>query len=242
MKRYAATTSLLLLFSLVFTCGACDENFKSRGPQGELTKQDRAVSGFDAVDIGGAFEVIIKQGSQESLTVEAESGIIDKIKTEVSGHTLKIYTEKDCCWDTRNMAIYLTVKDIRYLEISGACELKSEGDIRLDNLEMEVSGASEITLNFALSKLDLNLSGASELSLSGSCDDVYMETSGASEIDAINFKAGSMTIDASGASDCKVNVTEDLKVDASGATSVRYTGSATVNSSTSGASSVKAMK
>jgi hypothetical protein len=242
MKKSAASALLLLLFSLILTCGACDENFKNPASHGALTKQERTVPGFDAVDIGGAFEVLFRQGSQESLTVEAEAGIIDKVKTEVSGHTLKIYTDKDCCWDSEKISIYLTVKDIKYLEISGACELKSEGDIRLENLEMEVSGASEITLNFALAKLDLNLSGASELTLSGSCDDVYMETSGASEIDALNFKVGSMTIDASGASDCKVNVTEDLKVDASGATSVRYTGSATVNSSTSGASSIKAMK
>jgi hypothetical protein len=242
MKRTTSIFSLMLLVLLVSIAGACNENFKTHVSKGELTKQDRTVSGFDAVDIGGAFEVIIKQGSQESLTVEAELGIIDKIKTEVSGHTLKIYTEKDCCWDAGKMAIYLTVKDIKYLEISGACELKSEGDIRLENLEMEVSGASEITLNFTLAKLDLNLSGASELTLSGSCDQVYMETSGASEIDALNFKVSSMTINASGASECKVNVTDDLQVDASGATSVRYTGNATVNSSSSGASSVKAMK
>ena len=242
MKRIIPTVVLLLGIAVLIIGAACTENARRSGPSGDAVKQDRTVSAFDAVDIGGAFKVVIKQGSQEAVTVEADADIIEKIITEVNGHTLKIYTEKDCCWDAHEMTIYLTVKDLNYMEISGACELKTEGELRLDNLEMEVSGASEMNLNLALNKLDMNVSGASEMNLSGSCDNVYMETSGASELDALNFKVSSMTIDASGASDCKVNVVDKLQVEASGATSVRYTGSATVSSNTSGASSIERMK
>jgi len=241
MKRFIPIIVFLLMVPVFFVGMACTENLNRRASGGDLTKQDRTVKDFDSVDIGGAFEVVLKQGSQEALTVEAEADMLEKIKTEVKGHTLKIYTDKNCCWDNHGMVIYLTVKELKYMEISGACELKTEGEMKLNDLEMEVSGASEMDLNLSLSKLDLDISGASEITLTGSCGQVYMDASGACELDALNFRVETMTIDGSGASECKVNVTKDLQVDASGATSVKYTGGASVHISTSGASSVNPM-
>lgn len=238
MKKTIGFITILILTAFTFISGSCIGNYEYVDP-GDLVKQDRPVSSFDALDIGGAFEIYLTQGSSESLVVEAGENVIDKIITEVQGKTLRITTEKGCCKNSGKMIIYVTFVDLNYTEISGACEMQNEGTLNLDKLKMEVSGAAEVDLNMELDKLELELSGASEYLLTGSCAEVYIDASGASEIEAKDFKVGTMTIDASGASDCKVYVTDELVVDASGATTVRYLGSPKVSVSKSGASSIK---
>jgi len=240
MKRDVVMLMSLMLASFLFISGACTGNFNPQvSGGGDPVKQERTVSGFDALEVGGAFEIFLTQGPKESLTIEADSDIIDMIVTEVRGNTLKIYTEKGCCKNVRKMAVYLTMTDVERIDISGACELENTGSLKLDNLEMEVSGASEMSLKMDVDKLELNLSGASELFLEGSCSQLYLDASGASEIEADQFLVGKMTIDASGASDCRVYVTDELVIEASGATTVRYAGNPKVTTSTSGASTVK---
>jgi hypothetical protein len=164
---------------------------------------------------------------------------MDKIITEMSGKTLRIYMERGCCKNPGKMAVYLTFVDLEFLDISGACELVNAGVLSLDNLEMDLSGASEITMNMELDKLEIDMSGASEIDFEGTCGQMYIDASGASELDAFNFRVTSMFLDASGASDCKVYVTEELQVDASGATSVRYKGNPRISLNESGVSSIR---
>jgi hypothetical protein len=238
MRKASLSLTAIVLLSISFISGACIGNYTYVDP-GDLVKEERAVSSFNSIEIGGAFEVILAQGNDESLVLEAGENIMDKIITEVTGKTLKIYTEKGCCRNPGRMAVYLTFVDLEFMGISGACELMNEGSISLDNLEMDLSGASEITMNMELDRLEMDLSGASEIDFEGSCGQVYIDASGASEMDALNFRVGSMFIDASGASDCKIYVTDELQVEASGATTVRYKGNPEVSSSESGVSTIK---
>jgi hypothetical protein len=238
MRKTSLSLTAIVLVTISFVSGACIGNYTYIDP-GDLVKEEREVSSFNSIEIGGAFEVILTQGDKEALFIEAGENIIDKILTEVSGNTLKVYTERGCCKNPGKMAIYLTFVDMELMDISGACELVNEGVLNLDYLEMDLSGASEISMNMDLEKLEMDLSGASEIDFEGSCGQVYIDASGASELDAFNFKVSSMFIDASGASDCKIYVTDELQIDASGATTVRYKGDPEISMSKSGVSSIK---
>ncbi len=240
MKKYIAIIAVMMGVSVSCAMGAISTNSLYSFP-GDPVKQDRSIQDFHALDVGGAFEVHLKQGSSESLVVEADADVVDKIITEVKDGVLKIYTEKGCCRNSGDMSIYLTFKELNSMEISGACDLENDGTLSFDKLKMEVSGASEIELKMSLDKLDLELSGASEIEFEGNCNDVYMDASGASEIDAEDFEVAKMIIDASGASEIKVFVTGELLIDGSGATSIRYKGSPKLTADKSGATSIKPM-
>jgi hypothetical protein len=62
--------------------------------------------------------------------------------------------------------------------------------------------------------------------------------SGASVLKAFDFAVSKAKVNASGASHCKVTVSDNLTVIASGASTVLYHGDPTVNSNVSGGSSV----
>src|ERR1700733_6299282 len=56
---------------------------------------DRHLSGFNAINVAGPFDVVITQGSNESVKVEAPHDVMDRILTEVNNGVLKIYSKHD---------------------------------------------------------------------------------------------------------------------------------------------------
>src|ERR1700761_5786598 len=55
--------------------------------------EDRHLSGFHAVEVGGPYDVKITQGNTESVRVEAPEDIMPHITTEVVDGVLKIYNK-----------------------------------------------------------------------------------------------------------------------------------------------------
>lgn len=231
--------SLFILFGLFTTlsngCWAVPEDRST----GNFIKQDRDVSNFTRLNVGGAFKVYLSQGDQEKLVIEADDNEINDIVTEVNGSTLKIYTKSD--WNSRyhDMTIWLTFKSLEDIEFSGAVEVTGEGTLNFNELDMNVSGAAEIEMAFKAEKFEAEFSGASEVDFSGNVKSGYLEMSGASDFDAQNLEFTDLNIDVSGASEAKVWVTGMLNIDASGASDIRYKGSPKISIDESGASSVK---
>jgi hypothetical protein len=237
-KRIITHCSLVVLLGLIATVSFGCMNHPNQRAE-NIIKEERAIGSFTKLEVGGAFTVILTQGAQEKLLVEADADEIKKIKTEVSGSTLKIYTESD--WDVNfhEMTIYLTFKTLEYMDFSGAVEVKCESELSFTNLEMDVSGAAEIDLAIEANEFDAEFSGASEIDFRGKVTTGYFELSGASEFDAENLEFQDLSVEVSGASEAKVWATGNLKIDASGASSIRYKGNPKISLDESGASSVK---
>ena len=237
MNKQVLTIVLSVVFGLAtFTSSGCMYMTGIDG-NGKVKKETRNVSSFDAIKIGGAFEVYLTQGN-ESLVVEADENLLDIITTEVRGGTLVISTDKNIK-NAEELNLYIGFKDLERIDISGAVELKADGRLKFDELDIEGSGASEIELDLTADRLSLDFSGASELDLAGSAGTCNIDISGASEIQAYDLELKDCTIDISGAGEAKLNVSDKLKASVSGAGSIRYEGNPSVDSRVSGAGSVR---
>ena len=62
----------------------------------DLETEERDVSGFDEIYFSGMGNLVIEQGDEESLIIEADDNIIDLIETEVRGGELHIKFRKFC--------------------------------------------------------------------------------------------------------------------------------------------------
>lgn len=205
---------------------------------GNVKKETRKVSSFDALNISSAFEVYLTQGNSESLVIEADDNLLDIIKTEVRGGVLKIYVDANIR-HSKTMKAYISFKMLNMIELSGACELYGENKFKLDNLELELSGASDIKMDFTANKVYLDLSGASDIEFKGSAQRMDIDASGATDLHALDFEVKECAVDASGACNIRVFVTDELSVDASGASTVRYKGNPGIEIDISGASSIR---
>ena len=67
-------TALLLVFALTlsFITISCVNGFTFEKGNGNITKQDRAVSHFNSMEVSGGYTIYLKQDSTQSLAVEAD--------------------------------------------------------------------------------------------------------------------------------------------------------------------------
>jgi carbon monoxide dehydrogenase subunit G len=236
------TLSAVLFFSLFIGISTLFAGCHLRGPAGDgnLTKQERKISSFNGIDIGGAFNVYLKQGDAEALTLEAESDILQYIRTEVKDGILNIDIKDHSFHQIGKINVYITIKGLKSVDLSGAVDLQTQNKLNLSDLSVDVSGAADLRVEMAVQKLSIEGSGASKMSFTGSASEINMDLSGASEIYAFDMPADNYSISMSGAGKAEINVTKKLIVEISGAGTIRYKGSpAEISQDLSGAGSIK---
>lgn len=188
---------------------------------GNYVTEKREVSNFKNVEVNNIFEVEIVAQKEFSIEVDADDNLLEFIKTEVSGDTLKI--ENDKKFSTKNrVKIRITTPDIENLDVSGASTIRI-ADLNNQSLKIDTSGASSVKVE-------------------GKTNRLVIDASGASRVDTKGLSASNVSVDASGASRANINVSEILNVDLSGASNVTYSGNpGEINKKTSGASSIRQM-
>jgi hypothetical protein len=220
MKTIKKQFKQMIAFVIIMILG-CNLSLFAQKDKGNVIIQDRNVADFTAIEIGNALEVILSQGSVQTVKVETNEGLQEFLKTEVSDGVLKV-SQTNKMKNPSKLMVYITVKDLNKISVNGASELKSETVIKSDKLELNSSGASEVTLELEVNELVSDFSGASEITLKGTASKHTITLSGASELKAGEFETKEMTINASGASDLEVNVKEKLSGQISGASSLKY--------------------
>jgi Putative auto-transporter adhesin, head GIN domain len=226
-----------VLFTIVILLASC--NVIGERGNGNVVRQERKVSDFNAIEVSGAFDVFLSLGSTQSVIVEADENLQPIIRAEVHNSTLKI-ENKEPIRDSKSLKVYITVTDLKKIELSGAVDLQSQNKLTLSELSIEISGATDANLDIAVQKLEVSSSGGSKLKFSGMANKVNMDVSGAVDIHAFDLLAEIASLSISGAGDAEINVTKELYAEISGAGTVRYKGDPQkVDSNVSGAGSIK---
>src|ERR1700760_650182 len=86
---------LLLTVILVTGCGYAFAKPHISVTEDSLIAVTRQVSGFNALQVSGPFDVYIQQGNTESVTYKAPKEVLDRIRADVEGHTLHIGNKHD---------------------------------------------------------------------------------------------------------------------------------------------------
>ena len=210
--RLLLAGSMVILF--ILTAVACDLV--------ATVTEDRDVSDFNKVIIGGSGNLYIEQGEEESLTIKTTKNIISYINTEVSGDTLEIGIEQRGTVVPVGVAnYYLTVKDLDVIIAAGSANVSSS-QFNTNNLEITMSGSGNVKLAGRVEKQTVLISGSGNYS-------------------AKDFISRDCVIVIAGSGNGSVNVTDSLDVNISGSGNVSYIGNPSVNKTISGSGSVKSV-
>ena len=208
-----------------------------------ITKiEDRHLSGFNAVSLGGSFDVYITQGPTESVKVEAPDNIIDHIITEVDNGVLKIYNKNDNGFhlddlfgNHKKIAVYVTAKDLNSIGVSGSGDVFFKEGIHTTSLKLRVSGSGDLYGKVDVKNLESGISGSGDVKLSGHAENSAVSVSGSGDFEARGLITSNTIVRVSGSGDASVNVSNSISASISGSGDVHYTGGAkNVMSSKSG--------
>jgi hypothetical protein len=135
---------------------------------------------------------------------------------------------------------YVSFKNLDQIKAGGACDLFVMGELRADELQIDLSGATDMKEGkLDVKKLSVHLSGASDMKISGIAPQLKIDASGASDFKSYDLVTDFCDAEASGASSIQITVNKELSAKATGASDVHYKGEAVIrNLKTSGASSV----
>lgn len=206
---------------------------------GNQISQNRSVNPFTNVEVGGSVKLVLKQDATQLVRIVADDNIQNEIKTRVSGNTLNIDMDGNFC-DAGPITIYLHAKNFERVNASGAVEVISDGKLKVQDFDLDLSGSSKVMLDINARSVRTQSSGSSEINLKGQAGTHEVDLSGSAEVNALDFTVGKYDISTSGASEVKINVLNELNVSTSGSSDVEYRGNPkTVNNEESGSSSLR---
>jgi hypothetical protein len=237
MKKLTIILSVLFMAGLVYSQEIVND------AQAEL----RQAKNFHAISVSNAFDVYLSQGNEETVAVSAsDPKYKEAIKVEVENGILKIYLARDESfwkrWGNNRMKLkaYVSFKTLDKLMVSGACDVIIHKTLQVDDFDLRLSGASNLSGKVEARKLSVELSGASDIKITGRANELNIHASGASEFKSSDFSTDYCKAEASGASSISFTVNKELSADASGASTIVYRGSGMIKDiRTSGASNVR---
>lgn len=230
-----AAIGSLILFS---SCHLFHDRVRGSG---NVIQQSREASNFKGVSISNSMDLILRQDSAYSVRVETDDNLQRYIFAVVENGILHIRQEdRYDLVETGKIKVFVSAPLFRSVEATGACNVFTENKLSSDDvIDIDLTGASEATMDLKSPKITADLTGASTLKIKGETQEFSVEGSGSSNIRCFDLMTEKTLIDMSGACDAEVYASVKLDVKASGASDVKYRGGASVSQDVSGAGSVR---
>jgi len=217
-----------ILLCTVFTLVSCDQTTGS----GNIVTETRNTGRFDAISVGGSFEVEVKMGDAMSVVVEADDNIMKYIETKVSGNTLKISTEGLHSFSDVHMKVYVTVPVLTAVSASASAEVVGENILtNADKLVFKASSSASIKAEVNAPDIVTDANSSASITLRGKTKNHKTEASSSAEINAFELLTENTTANVSSSANIEVHASVSLNAHASSSGSVEYKGAATVTKS-----------
>jgi hypothetical protein len=254
-------------FPLISAC--CALVLASLDAGAETVARAYGIQNITELEVGSASKLVLVQGNSDTLRVEGEPEVIQRVKVDQEGQRLTLSMKDHAnggsgflsLFKRNTPTFYLQLKNLDSLKLHGASEahvgrwtgkslavhLHGASDLEftqlaLENLQMEIGGASNLTMkDLSAGISSFRIGGASDAKVAGQSRFLKVDAGGASNYYGKSLKANQAELKASGASDIDAHVTEQLKAEASGASDINYLGDPKTQINSSGASDIKAI-
>jgi len=229
MKTLTTFLSLVLLTALV-----------------SAQKRTIDVNSFSELSLGISANLYVKQGSNEKVEIECDDDIFDKIEFNMSGDRLSIIKEgrwnwRDG-WGNSEVTIYVTMKEIERLSVSGSGDLEGEGTFKVDDIELAISGSGDMNVGVEGDEVEMRISGSGNIRVSGAANDADAKISGSGKVKAEDLMVNVFDASISGSGSCYITVKDEIDARISGSGNVYYSGNPNrINSNSSGSGKVRKM-
>ncbi len=186
------------------------------------TKETRNVDPFTKVNFRVPGKLYLKQGAEQKVELQGSKDILEKIETKVSGGRLSIGRDNENWkfWngDNDKIVVYVTVKELEGVSVSGSGDLIGEGKFKTNDLDLNVSGSGSLAIEAdASGALDANVSGSGHIDFKGACKDLDSKVSGSGKVSVGLAAADHVALGVSGSGKVIANgIAKQVKVNISG--------------------------
>ena len=217
--------AILIVSSTSCIMGSWDNHITGNG---NVVEETRDISGFTGVHLSSGIDVLLSEGKNFEVRVEADENLLDVIKTELKGDILVVGTDRVNIGNAKAKRVHVTLPELETLKISSAGDCEGQTLFHCKDLDLTISSAGDLTLEVEADRIDLNISSSGDARLAGKADVFHASLSSAGDLHAFDLVAGEVVVDVSSAGDARVYATEEISMSASSAGNIYYKGGAEV--------------
>ena len=190
-------------------------------------------SGFNAIKVSDGIDLMLTQGSEESLAVSAsEPKYLEKLKSEIVDGTLKIYYDNaGMIWNSnekRKLKAYVSFKTLEKLQASSGANVKSSTILHVSKLELKFSSGALFSSELNITQLTASQDSGAEINITGKTSELTVEASSGALFKGYELVSDYCKAKASSGGSIRINVEKELNAKASSGGGIRYKGSAVI--------------
>jgi len=193
-------------------------------PSGNVITRDVTVKPFNAIKANGLYDLILTQGSTESVKVETDDNLQKYIEVSNDGNTLVIdepalrnhnfnMTFADGEHEKKqHFKVYVTFKNITLMDIQTIGNVTADAPLTFDALDINDKSVGGIKMSLTAKKLTVTNKGVGTVTLSGNVTDAVITNTGVGSFQGSNLVVQTMHITNTGVGHADVNVVKNLIV------------------------------
>ena len=216
---YFLALPLLLLF---FSC----ESSNSYSSEDEI-QEKKVLSGVTRLKVDGVFNLTISQSDEESIEVEGDEAMVNKLLIDQDGELLSLKMEEDVedgFFDDKNLKIHITIKDLKEFNYEGVGNVKTNGMFKVADLKLLGNGVGNLELELDAQEIDANFDMVGNITLRGKANRAIFINNGIGNLDASELIVQNMDVNSSGIGKVEVHCAGDLSLVVDGIGKVSYSG------------------
>lgn len=207
----------------------------------EAQRETRPVGPFTEVSLGGSAHVVLKQGSPQSVVVEASAEALAEFETVVKDQKLSLGNRNRMgnYKDRGPVTVYITAPSLTALRVGGSGKFEVDGLLKADAMTLAVSGSGNLQVpQLTASSLETALSGSGDVVVGGNCPRQEIRISGSGKVKAHGLKSETCKARISGSGDAHVYASRAADASISGSGSLYVAGGGQLSSSVHGSGRV----
>lgn len=235
-------TAFLLSVIFIVSFGSCRfVGGKRVEGNGNRATVSRSVGEFDGVEVRGGIDVVVTNGAEHTLKIEADQNLMDYIEVNNNGGTIEVSSRDG--YNLRSdggIKVYATAPAFEHISVAGSGDIRSTGTVKGGSkLELQIRGSGDIQLAVDAPAVEAEIAGSGSARLQGTTRSLGVDINGAGDVKAFELLSETANIDIAGSGNAEVFASKQLQVEIKGAGDVAYKGSATVNQKIMGAGNVR---
>jgi hypothetical protein len=211
--RVAAVVALCVL---VAGCGSSSEQVKGSG---NVTSENRTVSGYDSISFSGSGKIEIEQNGSEQLSISADDNLLQYLTSEVKGHELVIQVKSGYNLSpSKPMVFKVGVKDLKSVSCAGDTNAILKG-IHSEDLKLAIAGSGDMSAEGTADRQEITIAGSGKYVGGG-------------------LKSKDTKINIAGSGDAVLAASDNLDVTIAGSGSIKYFGDPKIKQSVVGSGTI----
>jgi hypothetical protein len=227
--------ALMLLLTPAFV--SCDQ---VRG-SGNLTKEERDLAEFTAVEASGSMNVYITKGNTSHATIEAEDNILPLIELIEEDGRLEVRFKRNVNINTRKQVkVFLTTAKLVSVGLSGSGDVEVQSHFESPvPVAFSMSGSGDFSGSFSAPAVNVDLAGSGNFKLKGETRDLKVSLAGSGDAELSDLMAETADVNIAGSGNVELHASRSLKANIVGSGDVKYKGDPSVQLNKIGSGSVK---